>query len=154
MQFSEFLFEGFYSVKKFHYVFSFFFSCSVGPLPDMILPTSDCRTVLIALEAEAFARNGTLVNPEGGVGLLKFQSTNISTTSYSYKRLNFHNFDNRYATKKTLRKKTLIRKLVYFWYYCLFFIIVPRIQSSYNWGLLYPSNKCALRTNGRRRYHI
>lgn len=120
----------------------------------MILPTSDCRTVLIALEAEVFARNGTLVDPEGGVGLFKFQSTNISTTSYSYKRLNFHNFDNRYATKKTLRKKTLIRKLVYFWYYCLFFIIVPRIQSSYNWGLLYPSNKCALRTNGRRRYHI
>lgn len=103
----------------------------------MVLPTSDCRTVLIALEAEAFARNGTLVDLEGGVGLFKFQSTNISTTNYSYKRLNFHNFDNRYATKNTLRKN-LILQLVYFCYYCFFFIIVPRKQSSYNWVLPYP----------------
>ena len=65
----------------------------VGPLPDMILPTSNCRTVLIALEAEAFAREGNLVDPEGGVGLLKFQSTNISASNYSYKRLNFYNFN-------------------------------------------------------------
>lgn len=68
----------------------------VGALPDMILPTSDCRTVLIALEAEAFARDGELVDPEGGVGMLKFQSSNITTSSYSYKRLNFHHFNDRY----------------------------------------------------------
>ncbi|XP_048764949.2 mesenchyme-specific cell surface glycoprotein-like [Ostrea edulis] len=69
---------------------------TVGALPDMILPTSDCRTVLIALEAEAFARDGELVDPEGGVGMLKFQSSNITTSSYSYKRLNFHHFNDRW----------------------------------------------------------
>lgn len=58
----------------------------------MLKPSSDCRTILIALEAEAFARNGTLVDPEGGVGLLKFQDENIN---YSYKRLNFTLYNDR-----------------------------------------------------------
>ena len=69
---------------------------SVGPLPDMLKPTSDCRTVLIALEAEAFARDGDLVDPEGGIGLLKFPTGNISADNYSYKSLHFHNFNDRY----------------------------------------------------------
>ncbi|XP_061188899.1 uncharacterized protein LOC133197075 [Saccostrea echinata] len=69
---------------------------TVGPLPDMLLPTSNCRTVLIALEAEAFPKNGKLVDPEGGVGLLKFQGVNITSSTYSYKRLNFHNFNDRW----------------------------------------------------------
>lgn len=68
----------------------------VGPLPDMLKPSSDCRTILIALEAEAFARNGTLVDPEGGVGLLKFQDKNISSSNYSYKRLNFTLYNDRW----------------------------------------------------------
>jgi hypothetical protein len=66
----------------------------------MLLPTSDCRTVLIALEAEAFAKDGNLVDPEGGVGLLKFQDgEHIADSNYSYKRLNFHNFNDRYDCK-------------------------------------------------------
>lgn len=72
-----------------------YFLLSVGPLPDMLKPSSDCRTILIALEAEAFARNGTLVDPEGGVGLLKFQDKNISSSNHSYKRLNFTLYNDR-----------------------------------------------------------
>ncbi|XP_022337795.2 mesenchyme-specific cell surface glycoprotein-like isoform X1 [Crassostrea virginica] len=69
---------------------------TVGPLPDMLKPTSDCRTILIALEAEAFARDGDLVDPEGGIGLLKFPTGNISADNYSYKSLHFHNFNDRW----------------------------------------------------------
>ncbi|XP_062619481.1 mesenchyme-specific cell surface glycoprotein-like [Saccostrea cucullata] len=69
---------------------------TVGPLPDMLLPTSNCKHVLIALEAEAFPKNGKLVDPEGGVGLLKFHGVNITSSSYYYKRLNFHNFNDRW----------------------------------------------------------
>ncbi|XP_061188897.1 mesenchyme-specific cell surface glycoprotein-like [Saccostrea echinata] len=72
------------------------FNITVGSLPDMLLPSSNCSTVLIALEAEAFARDGELVDPEGGVGLLKFHGQNISTSNYSYKRLNFHSFNDRW----------------------------------------------------------
>lgn len=69
---------------------------TVGPLPDMLLPTTDCKTIVIALEGEAFARNGTLVDPEGGVGLLKFKDRNISPSNYTYKRLNFTYFNDRW----------------------------------------------------------
>lgn len=69
---------------------------SVGPLPDMVQPSSDCRTVLIALEGKAFARNGELVDPEGGVGLLKFHDLSISAANYSYKRLDFTRYNDRY----------------------------------------------------------
>ncbi|XP_048764908.2 mesenchyme-specific cell surface glycoprotein-like isoform X1 [Ostrea edulis] len=70
---------------------------TIGPQPDMLLPTSDCTTVLIALEAKAFARDGSLVDPEGGVGLLRFHDADqISNSNYSYKRLNFHNFNDRW----------------------------------------------------------
>ena len=62
----------------------------------MLKPTSDCRTVLIALEANAFARGGDLVDPEGGIGILKFPTGNISADNYSYKSLHFHNFNDRY----------------------------------------------------------
>lgn len=68
----------------------------VGPLPDMIQPSSDCRTVVIALEGKPFARNGELIDPEGGVGLLKFQDFNISASNYSYKRLDFTRYNDRY----------------------------------------------------------
>lgn len=68
----------------------------VGPLPDMVQPSSDCRTVLIALEGKAFARNGELVDPEGGVGLLKFRDLLISASNYSYKRLDFTRYNDRY----------------------------------------------------------
>lgn len=71
---------------------------TVGPLPDMIQPSSDCRTVLIALEGKAFARNGDLVDPEGGVGLLKFQDMSISTSNYSYKRLDFTLYNDRWKS--------------------------------------------------------
>ena len=62
----------------------------------MLKPTSNCRTVLIALEANAFARGGDLVDPEVGIGLLKFPNGNISADNYSYKSLHFHNFNDRY----------------------------------------------------------
>eukprot|EP00105_Crassostrea_gigas_P018589 XP_011436760.1 PREDICTED: mesenchyme-specific cell surface glycoprotein [Crassostrea gigas] len=69
---------------------------TVGPLPDMVQPSSDCRTVLIALEGKAFARNGELVDPEGGVGLLKFHDLSISAANYSYKRLDFTRYNDRW----------------------------------------------------------
>lgn len=42
----------------------------VGPLPDMILPNSDCSKVGVANEGEGKVVNGFLVDPEGSVDIL------------------------------------------------------------------------------------
>eukprot|EP00105_Crassostrea_gigas_P022106 XP_011441491.1 PREDICTED: uncharacterized protein LOC105338188 isoform X3 [Crassostrea gigas] len=68
----------------------------VGPSPNMLLPTINCQKVLVALEGEAFARGGNLIDPEGAIGLLKFPSSYISDTTYSYKVLDFRSFNDKY----------------------------------------------------------
>lgn len=71
------------------------FIFTVGPSPNMLLPTTNCQKVLVALEGEAFARGGNLVDPEGAIGLLKFPTSYISDTTYSYKVLDFRSFNDK-----------------------------------------------------------
>lgn len=71
------------------------FIITVGPSPNMLLPTINCQKVLVALEGEAFARGGNLIDPEGAIGLLKFPSSYISDTTYSYKVLDFRSFNDK-----------------------------------------------------------
>ncbi|WAR09968.1 GIGA3-like protein, partial [Mya arenaria] len=49
-------------------------SIKVGVIPDMIHATSDCRTLIVAIEAEPYddAASGQLVDNPGGVGIVKF----------------------------------------------------------------------------------
>jgi len=67
---------------------------SVGPVPDMIKPTYDCRTVVVAMEAEVYTAGTTLYDPEGGVGLIKFTTEDISGPG-TYKNMDFKKFNNR-----------------------------------------------------------
>ena len=55
----------------------------------MLLPTKDCKTVVVAIEAEAYLYNGVIVDPQGGVGILKFKD------DVSFKKLDFKEFDKR-----------------------------------------------------------
>ncbi|XP_048764885.2 uncharacterized protein LOC125672707 isoform X2 [Ostrea edulis] len=68
----------------------------VGPSPNMLLPTFNCQTVLVALEGEPFARGGNLIDPEGAIGIIKFPNSYISKKTYSYKTLDFKHFNNKY----------------------------------------------------------
>ena len=61
----------------------------------MLHPTKDCKTVVIALEAEAYPNNGEIVDPAGGVGILRFTNITDIAENYSYKRLNFTKFNDR-----------------------------------------------------------
>lgn len=45
-------------------------SITVGPLPDMILPNSDCTKVAVANEGEGDYIDGALVDPEGSVDII------------------------------------------------------------------------------------
>nr|XP_022345718.1 uncharacterized protein LOC111138165 isoform X2 [Crassostrea virginica] len=69
---------------------------TVGPSPNMLLPTTNCQKVLVALEGEPFARGGDLIDPEGAIGILKFPYNYISDTTYSYKILDFRNFNDKF----------------------------------------------------------
>lgn len=62
----------------------------MGSLPDMLLLTKDCKTVVVAIEAEAYFYNGVIVDPQGDVGILKFAD------DVSFKKLDFKEFDKRF----------------------------------------------------------
>ncbi|WAR31037.1 M130-like protein [Mya arenaria] len=49
-------------------------SIKVGTLPDMVLTTPDCKTLIVAIEAEPYDdnANAVLVDNSGGIGLVKF----------------------------------------------------------------------------------
>lgn len=68
----------------------------MGPIPDMVLPTTDCLNLVVAVEAEPYkdARHA-VQDPLGAVTIIKFQD--LSTGKYTIKELNFHQFDNRYG---------------------------------------------------------
>ncbi|XP_061198120.1 uncharacterized protein LOC133206198 isoform X1 [Saccostrea echinata] len=68
-----------------------------GPSPNSLLPTSNCQTILVALEGDPFARGGNLIDPEGGIGVLKFPSNFISENTYNYKILDFGKFNKKYS---------------------------------------------------------
>lgn len=69
----------------------------VGPSPNSLRPTSSCTTILVALEGDPFARGGNLIDPEGGIGVLKFPSNFISEKTYSYQILGFGKFNSKYS---------------------------------------------------------
>ena len=61
----------------------------------MVKPTSSCETVVLALEAEAYSMDGeNIIDPHGGVGILKFSHGNIDGP-YTYTALNFTQFNDR-----------------------------------------------------------
>ncbi|XP_062619483.1 uncharacterized protein LOC134281037 isoform X2 [Saccostrea cucullata] len=68
-----------------------------GPSPNSLRPTPSCATILVALEGDPFARGGNLIDPEGGIGVLKFPSNFISEKTYSYQILGFGKFNNKYS---------------------------------------------------------
>ncbi|XP_050413240.1 uncharacterized protein LOC126827745 isoform X3 [Patella vulgata] len=65
----------------------------VGAIPDMIKPTKDCRTVLVAIEAEAFGSGSAFQDPQGGVGVIKFPNGVEQPNTYT--NLDFTAFNNR-----------------------------------------------------------
>ncbi|OWF53101.1 Mesenchyme-specific cell surface glycoprotein [Mizuhopecten yessoensis] len=67
---------------------------TVGSLPDMVYPTSDCQTVIVALEAEAYNNGSHFVDPEGAVGIIKF-TTGVEG-AYQYTKLDFRKFNDRW----------------------------------------------------------
>lgn len=62
----------------------------------MILPSRDCSTVFVALEAEAYVLNDVIIDPEGGFGILRWNPSN-STADVTYGNLNFTKFNERYG---------------------------------------------------------
>jgi hypothetical protein len=55
----------------------------------MMAITKDCKTVLVAIEGEVYVDNETVIDPEGGVGLIRIGD------DITYKVLNFRHFNTR-----------------------------------------------------------
>ena len=68
---------------------------SVGEMPDMLHPTSDCSKVYVAIEAEPYAdlTNERMVDNPGAVSIITFDTDPSGT--YTLKRLGFEGFDDR-----------------------------------------------------------
>lgn len=56
----------------------------------MIMPTKDCKTVIVAIEAEAYESSGLIIDPEGGIGIIK-----IMDGTTSFKTLDFRSFNDK-----------------------------------------------------------
>ncbi|XP_033748423.1 uncharacterized protein LOC117333300 isoform X3 [Pecten maximus] len=69
-------------------------SITVGSLPDMIYPTSDCQTVVVAIEAEGYNNGSHFVDPEGAVGIIKFAAG--VEGDYQYTKLDFRKFNDQW----------------------------------------------------------
>ena len=67
---------------------------AVGPLPDSLKFTSDCRMLIVAIEGEPRNINGQVVDPEGGVNLIDF-GTDPSTGTPDVTFVNFASFNSR-----------------------------------------------------------
>jgi len=66
----------------------------VGSLPDMLHPRADCRTVVIAQEAEGYVDSkGIFHDPEGGVVIVKFPEGPKGAAAPTVKRLDFRKFN-------------------------------------------------------------
>ncbi|XP_052059664.1 uncharacterized protein LOC127700287 [Mytilus californianus] len=68
------------------------YNITVGSLPDMVYPSKDCNTILVAVEAEAYQDDGKIVDPEGGVGIIK-----IENDEATYKKLDFKEFNSKWS---------------------------------------------------------
>ncbi|CAG2197850.1 unnamed protein product [Mytilus edulis] len=58
------------------------YNITVGSLHDMVYPSKDCMTILVAVEAEAYQDNGKIVDPEGGVGIIKIENNEDYSKAY------------------------------------------------------------------------
>ena len=67
---------------------------SVGVQPNMVLPTRDCKTVVVVVEAEIDRFSGVVKDFEGGVAVIKFPTTLDDT--YTMTIVNFSHYDSRY----------------------------------------------------------
>lgn len=56
----------------------------------MLSPTKDCKTILVAVEAQAYHVNDAIIDPEGGVGIIK-----IENDKATYKMLDFKEFNSK-----------------------------------------------------------
>ncbi|XP_076112999.1 uncharacterized protein LOC143080825 [Mytilus galloprovincialis] len=68
------------------------YNITVGPTPDMLSPTKDCKTILVAVEAQAYHVHDTIIDPEGGVGIIK-----IENDKATYKMLDFKEFNSKWS---------------------------------------------------------
>ena len=63
----------------------------VGAVPDMLHPTKDCKSVVVAVEAEPYLKDGKPVDPEGAVAIIKFPNT--PAENYDMQILSFGGFN-------------------------------------------------------------
>ncbi|XP_059168848.1 uncharacterized protein LOC131950653 isoform X2 [Physella acuta] len=68
----------------------------VGTIPDMLQVRPDCRTVIIALEAEAYESKGQLQDPKGAVVIIHFPEGVEGKVRPQVKTLDFTDYNNRY----------------------------------------------------------
>lgn len=71
---------------------------SVGFRPDMIVPTSDCRTVLVSLEGNPYNNGTHFIDPEGGIGIIKFTEASGISGSYNYTQIGFTKFNDQWES--------------------------------------------------------
>ncbi|XP_033748424.1 mesenchyme-specific cell surface glycoprotein-like [Pecten maximus] len=69
---------------------------TVGVRPDMILSTSDCRTVVVSLEGNPYNNGSHFVDPEGAVGIIRFTDASGIAGQYQYTELDFTKFNNQW----------------------------------------------------------
>ncbi|OWF56632.1 Mesenchyme-specific cell surface glycoprotein [Mizuhopecten yessoensis] len=67
---------------------------TVGVKPEMIQATSNCRTVVVAMEGSPYNNGSDFVDPEGAVGIIRFTEAAGIGGSYQYTKLDFKKFDN------------------------------------------------------------
>ena len=68
------------------------FLTAEGRLPDQIQWTKDCRTIIAACEGEAVPSGTSLVNPEGGIAVLKFRAAPLNVADDAAATFTFHDF--------------------------------------------------------------
>ncbi|KAJ8320632.1 hypothetical protein KUTeg_002219, partial [Tegillarca granosa] len=69
----------------------------VGKNPDTLCPTSDCQTILVTIEANAYPNIDAtkMIDPPGGVGIIKFPTADLSQEP-SFQFADFGDFNNRW----------------------------------------------------------
>lgn len=67
-----------------------FSSDVVGSYPKMLTLTADCRKIIVAINGEAYAEDGEVIDPEGGIGIIEFdlQEKTGSNTLVDFKKFN------------------------------------------------------------------
>lgn len=66
----------------------------VGPTPDMVKPTANCKKILVAVEGEPYddVTSQSLIDKPGGIGVVTL--TGGSSVGLQYTLIDFQKFDN------------------------------------------------------------